>query len=470
MATSPHSNTQLAAELAERIKTNPVLRIAEYVASRAAPTSRGDVITELGLTANASTVFRWLNAATKLGYLNNSGEKRGSLYTATDSLRNSMMLRMIREEPAKRPRVHYVREFLDSYHPVSNPLLKVSVREQLMQRCPPGSMSLDKYTEHEVSMFMNEISCGSSQLEGNQYDLAATIALLEHDIENSSLPALDKIQIWNHRDACRYLIEGVKTNQPEFEQITGFAIRGIHTMLSKDLLDKRGGNSQCGTLRTGPVLIKDSSYQPPHLGVELASEFDKIVATANKIENPYEQSFFMLAMLPYLQPFIDCNKRTARVMCNMPLLKHGITPLSWLDTDHLAYREALLCVYEYNDTTLLSEVFLESFMRASERFVVMQRQREPSPISVKYRPMLRETMRARVLHDEERLPPSVAPEDASDYFDYVDSELRQMSSNMMLGLRYGLAPGVIQAWIARTADKPDPNHSTNMMDLERERG
>lgn len=46
---------------------------------------------------------------------------------------------------------------------------------------------------------------------------------------------------------------------------------------------------------------------------------------ANQIGDPFgEQSFFM--MVPYLQPFADINKRTARLASNLPLFSRQ--PLS----------------------------------------------------------------------------------------------------------------------------------------------
>jgi Fic family protein len=54
----------------------------------------------------------------------------------------------------------------------------------------------------------------------------------------------------------------------------------------------------------------------------------------------------MLLHLSYLQAFEDVNKRTARLSCNMPFIKHNLCPLSFADLPKDDYTAALLIVYE----------------------------------------------------------------------------------------------------------------------------
>ncbi|OFZ16403.1 MAG: hypothetical protein A2X86_22055 [Bdellovibrionales bacterium GWA2_49_15] len=44
----------------------------------------------------------------------------------------------------------------------------------------------------------------------------------------------------------------------------------------------------------------------------------------NLIHDPFEQSFFALAHLSYMQAFEDVNKRTARLVANIPLIKTNL--------------------------------------------------------------------------------------------------------------------------------------------------
>jgi len=37
--------------------------------------------------------------------------------------------------------------------------------------------------------------------------------------------------------------------------------------------------------------------------------FEKLLDKANAVKDPFEQAFFIMVHLPYLQPFLDVNKR-----------------------------------------------------------------------------------------------------------------------------------------------------------------
>lgn len=50
--------------------------------------------------------------------------------------------------------------------------------------------------------------------------------------------------------------------------------------------------------------------------------------------------------LPYLQPFEDVNKRVSRLAANIPLIKHNLCPLSFVDVPQQAYISAMLAVHE----------------------------------------------------------------------------------------------------------------------------
>jgi hypothetical protein len=100
----------------------------------------------------------------------------------------------------------------------------------------------------------------------------------------------------------------------------------------------------------------------------LADELEKIAAKASAIENPFEQSLFLLGFISYLQAFVDVNKRTARLACNIPLLKHGLAPLSFIDMDKAKYVEGLLAFYELNRFDILKEVFVEGYIDAAKRY------------------------------------------------------------------------------------------------------
>ena len=83
-------------------------------------------------------------------------------------------------------------------------------------------------------------------------------------------------------------------------------ILNLHALLSDNLLpDPTAG----GRLRRLSVGIHESVYHPLEVPQLIEEYFQQIVNTAAAVRDPFEQSFFVMVHLPYLQPFEDVNKR-----------------------------------------------------------------------------------------------------------------------------------------------------------------
>ena len=93
--------------------------------------------------------------------------------------------------------------------------------------------------------------------------------------------------------------------------------------------------------------------------------FDQILATAAAIKDPFEQAFFVMVQLPYLQPFDDVNKRVSRLAANIPLIRANLSPLSFADVPRGLYTDAMLGVYELNRVELLRDVFIWAYERSA---------------------------------------------------------------------------------------------------------
>ena len=72
--------------------------------------------------------------------------------------------------------------------------------------------------------------------------------------------------------------------------------------------------------------------------------------------------------LPYLQPFTDANKPLSRLVANVPLFKHNLCPLAFVDVPMLAYVEGTLGVYELRRIELLRDVFVWAYERSCKRY------------------------------------------------------------------------------------------------------
>src|SRR5216684_1770562 len=69
-----------------------------------------------------------------------------------------------------------------------------------------------------------------------------------------------------------------------------------------------------------------------------------------------------------LQPFLDVNKRTGRLACNIPLLKNRLAPLSFLEMDKEKYVEGLLAFYELNRIDLLKSAYIQGYVDSASRY------------------------------------------------------------------------------------------------------
>ena len=172
-------------------------------------------------------------------------------------------------------------------------------------------------------------------------------------------------------------------------------ILDIHSLLAEGLL---GDPSMAGRLRAPPVGISHSGYMPLNDAVALDEEFDVLLEKARAIDDPFEQSFFLLVHIPYLQGFIDINKRTSRVASNIPLLKAGLAPMSFLTVDDETYIKGLIGVYELGNVALLREAFIDGYRRSARNYHVLQAEIDtPHKAALVYRDFVREAVRRSVL-------------------------------------------------------------------------
>ena len=79
----------------------------------------------------------------------------------------------------------------------------------------------------------------------------------------------------------------------------------------------------------------------------------------NGKEEPYEKALLALLLIAYIQPFMDGNKRTSRLIANAILIAANCCPLSFRTVAANDYRAALLLFYEQNNVSAFKRMFLE---------------------------------------------------------------------------------------------------------------
>ncbi|ACN14056.1 conserved hypothetical protein [Desulforapulum autotrophicum HRM2] len=122
-----------------------------------------------------------------------------------------------------------------------------------------------------------------------------------------------------------------------------------------------------------------------------------LLQKASAIPDPFEQAFFIMVQLPYLQPFEDVNKRVSRLGANIPLFRNNLCPLSFIDVPEKSYIDGTLGVYELNKIDLLRDVFTWAYERSCQRYLAITKSMGvPDPLRIRYREALIQVVQAIV--------------------------------------------------------------------------
>lgn len=347
--------------------------------------SRGQVSEILNFTINGKTLQRRLTALVDEDRIARKGERKATRYhplevsieTGKRHLKDNLAnifspksqekLKFLETPLYAREKVSYNRDFLDSYVPNQSQYVPKKIREALFQEGKrfDEQLAAGTYARQISQRLLIDLSYNSSRLEGNTYSRLDTQKLVEEGVTAEGKVQEETVMIMNHKEAILFLVE----NAQDIE-LNSLTIRNLHHLLSQDLL---ANPNACGNIRTLEVNIGQSTYKPldnPHSLKEL---FELILQKAKKIKDPFEQSFFLLVHLSYLQAFEDVNKRTSRLSCNIPFIKSNLCPLSFTDVARDEYTAALLAIYEKNDVEPMLELFAWAYSRSCEQYGVVKK-------------------------------------------------------------------------------------------------
>lgn len=363
-------------------------KILEYIAEN--PNARKDDIRRNAAPRSSdTTVWRALKKLLEAGKLEVSGKGPATSYAISGS---SVVRTYLQTPYNKRPPVVYKKSFIDNYVPNKTFYLSVTDRKILQQAGKPniGPIPAGTYAKLILAQLLVDLSWASSRMEGNTYDILQTERLIRYGEEVSGKDQKEALMILNHKEAIQYVVDNlddINYNRGDFFN--------IHALLSDGLL---ADPAMAGRLRVLPVGISHSSYTPLNDAVAIEEEFNIILAKAHEITDPFEQSFFLLVHIPYLQAFIDINKRTSRIASNIPLLKADLAPMSFLSMNDSDYIDGLIGIYELNNVALLREVYVESYLASAIKYNVMRAEVEtPEKAATVYRNFVREAVRHCVL-------------------------------------------------------------------------
>ena len=421
-------------------------------------------VTEVATQANVSvsTALRQLGRLADSGYVIMEGRARATRYSLVAGPRHApddqindqpdpptgdipwspaaiALLQKLAAPMAAREPVSYRRAPLDGYRPGISSLLPPKLATELLAEGRwPDQQPAGTYARKVLEQLLVELSWSSSKLEGNTYSLLDTERLFQQGAHGTDQ---DAVMLLNHKRAIEFLVD-----DGPMRGLTTSTVRNIHSLLMDGLMPE----AQLGTIRATPVYITGTTFVPLQVPHALAELLDLIVAKARAIPNPIEAAYFLWVQIAYLQPFIDGNKRTSRICANIPLTLYNCSPLAFMEVDRHDYAQAMLGIYEFNDFSAATDLFVWTYRRSIKRYrAVLQSMGTPDQLAVRYREALTSAV-SMIVGDGDTMDHAIAAqrlnhEDAAQFRALLDERLDALQPYN--SARYRLSEERTRQWI-----------------------
>ena len=357
--------------------------------------------------------------------------------------------KMVALSLSRRQPVSYQRAFLDAYRPNETSYLPAALCGRLAEL--GGPKELDRpagtYARLTLQRLLVDLSWNSARLEGNTYTLLDTERLIELGETADGKDLQETQMILNHKAAIEFMVESA-----EEIAVNATTVQNLHALLTENLM---ANPMDEGQIRSAAVGIRGTSYVPTAVPQVIEECFRQILKVATDISDPFEQSFFLLVHLPYLQPFMDGNKRTARLAANIPFIRKNYRPITFVDIPTQAFTDGMLAVYEQNNIALLRDIYVFAYERSCARYGAVQASLgEPDPFRLRYRTEIKAIVRQVVLagksiteaeepiraYAQAKLP----KETWTRFLTVVETELASLHDGNYA--RYQLRPSEFSAW------------------------
>lgn len=410
------------------------------------------------------TLQRRLSQLLKIGAITAKGEARAVKYFSAIqapgisdqaqipvSRKGAEIISYVSQPIQNREPVGYKAEFLEQYIPNKTEYLPKKLREQLAQigSSLDGARPAGTFARHILDRLLIDLSWSSSRLEGNTYSRLDTQRLIEHGETAQGKDAIETQMILNHKAAIELLVDEAETIG-----FNAYTLLNLHAALSYGLLPDRKDE---GRLRQRAVDISGSVYTPNAIPQKTEDYFRMLLEKATVITDPFEQAFFIMVHIPYLQPFADVNKRVSRVAANIPFIKNNLSPLSFIDLPERYYVDAILGVYEMNRIELLRDVFTWGYERSCQRYTaIKQNLVSPDPLRLRYRREISEVIQ-NVIRSKQpatkdsvaaAVPGSVRPEDVESLIELLLKEFSLLHEGNIT--RFRVRPSEFLIWKEET--------------------
>lgn len=233
-------------------------------------------------------------------------------------------------------------------------LFTPSENERLKKLQKEYSNNISKLTkneyEKELERLAIDFSWKSSQIEGNTYSLLETERLLKEKELARGKTKEEATMLLNQKKALDFII-----NNPDYVfPLSVSKIEDIHSIMIENL-------GIAKNIRKHSVGITGTNYKPLDNQFQVKEALTSVCNLINAKTNIFEQALLVLVLISYIQPFVDGNKRTSRIISNAILINHKFCPISFRTIDSIDYKKAMLLFYEQNNIQIFKKIFIEQF-------------------------------------------------------------------------------------------------------------
>lgn len=363
-------------------QANNILRCLKQL-NRAVPIR--DVERHLNVDIHKKTLLRRLTSLAESGQVIATGQKKSRTYRLVEGLELSnaptqaTKTEQFRFSPAitkklatldthfsQRTQTSYKIKLVQQYIPNKNKYLPSSIKEHLHSIGLRYNKSLpaSTYASQVKSRLLVDWTFNNCRLEDNTYSMQDVVTLLKQPQSAQSKDHAETSMVLNAKEALEFTIDNAKDSTPSVT-----ALKNLHFILSQDLL---ANPKACGQERDSALRLDQSSYTPLDCGHQVKKYLALTLHNAAQIQDPFEQSLFLLAHLSYLQAFENLNESLARLACNIPLIYHNLCPITFVDVPKHELQRALIYFYEYNAMAPLIELYVWAYQRSSQKYPILR--------------------------------------------------------------------------------------------------
>lgn len=319
--------------------------------------SSKDIFEKAAISVSYSTLKRMLTKMVSENHLATIGQGKGTKYLVSPVFEviqpidiNHYFLKEIDERVVKAIlNLNHLNDVLNGQSVFTVHELQQLNALQLKFKKNVSQLSENEF-QKEFERLAIDLSWKSSQIEGNTYSLLETEKLLKEKETASGKTKEEASMLLNHKEAIDFILQNPNYLQP----LSVNKIEDIHSILIKELNIERN-------LRKSRVGISGTNYRPLDNAFQISEALQSTCELINKKENVFEKALLALVLISYIQPFMDGNKRTARIVSNAILMNENYCPLSFRTVDSIDYKKAMLLFYEQHNLSGMKTIFINQY-------------------------------------------------------------------------------------------------------------